>query len=104
MEVHFYESKNVYPKDCEILHDWESVRNAIDSGVQYIHTTQMCELGMSLVISGYRMFVHQGNGIVYEIKEGKCTDPGTECIRVSQNAFNLWKSNVFRRIDWGNDE
>lgn len=96
MEAHFYESKNVYPKDCEILHDWESLRNAFENKVPEVHTTQMCELSMSWIISGYRLFVHQGNGIVYEITERSKYNCGDRAIRVSQNAFNLWKSNVFR--------
>lgn len=97
MEIHFYESKNVYPKDCEMIHDWESVRDAIKNKVPVIHTIQMCELSMSWTLYGYRLFVHQGNGIVYEAKlrtKDNCED--VRAIRLSQNAYAMWASNIFR--------
>ena len=97
MEVHFYESSKVYPKDKEILHDWETVRNALENKVPEIHTTQMCELAMYWTLDGYRLFVHQGNGIVYEVKERtKENRDDPHAIRISQHAYHLWASGVFR--------
>ena len=96
MEIHFYESKNVYPKDCKILHDWESVKNAIADKTIDIHTTQMCMLSSTLLLNGYRMFVHQGNGIVYEITIRSKENQGDRAVRVAQNVYGMWSSNVFR--------
>ena len=97
MEIHFYESSKVYPENKEILHDWESVRAALESKVPEVHTTQMCELAMSWKVhGGYRLFVHQGNGIVYEITEKTKDNQGDRAIRISQNAYAMWASGVFR--------
>ena len=100
MEIHFYESKNVYPDNVEILHDWESVRYALDHKVPEVHTTQMCELAISWTFKGYRLFVHQGNGITYEVKRRMPGDYSYDdrTVRPSQNAYAMWASNVFRMV------
>lgn len=97
MEIHFYESKEHYPENCEILHDFKSVRQALDNKISVVHTTQMCELKMSWILDGYRIFVHQDDGVIYEIKkitEENRDDP--HAIRISQNAYCLWASGAFR--------
>ena len=97
MEIHFYESKKVYPIDKEIIHDWESVTEAIEANVPEIHTTQMCELSTTWMVRfGYRLFVHQGNGIVYEVTIINENNKGKRAIRMSQNAYKMWASDVFR--------
>lgn len=96
MEIHFYESKEYYPKDCEILHDFVSVRKALDNKIPIVHTTQMCELKMSWILDGYRLFVHQDDGFVYEITERTQNNCGQRAIRISQNAYAMWASGVFR--------
>lgn len=96
MEMHFYESKMIYPQGKDILHDWESVRDALENKVSEIHTTQMCELSTSWILDGYRLFVHQGNGIVYEITLQTKDNRGSKTVRISQNVYAMWASNVFR--------
>ena len=96
MEIHFYESYKVYPKDRKILHDWESVRKALENKVHEIHTTQMCELSMFWTVFGYRLFVHQGNGFVYEVTLKTKDNCGQRAIRLSQNAYCLWANGTFR--------
>lgn len=96
MEIHFYEAINVCPPDRKILHDWESATIAINNKINEIHTTQMCILGSTLLGNGYKVFVHQGNGITYEITVWSKDNVGNRAVRYSQNLYNLWKSNVFR--------
>ena len=97
-EIHFYESISVIPTDKNVVHDWESI-NEIWSDrerVGDVHTTQMCMLSTSWILSGYRIFVHQGNGVVYEITLKDKDHNGDRAIRVSQNMYAMWASNVFR--------
>ena len=99
-QIHFYESKNIFPEKTEIIHDWESVEAAVENGQDIIHTTQMCELKASYIYhNGYRLFVHQENGIMYEVRlkeRGRPDDQWT--IRPSQNAYGLWAGGVFRVV------
>lgn len=98
MEIHFYESKEQYPENVEILHDFASVRKALDSGVPVVHTTQMCELKMSWTLQGYRLFVHQDDGFVYEVTAKSSGNAAERAIRISQNAYAMWASGVFREL------
>lgn len=97
-QIHFYESKKVIPEKCNILHDWESMNEAIDNKQEIIHTTQMCMLKASFIYhDGYRLFVHQGNGIMYEVRLKERGRPDNQwTIRPSQNAYAMWAANVFR--------
>ena len=104
MEIHFYESMNVVPKDCNILCDWKSINDIWESlhndwenfNREEIHTIQMCMLSNTWILAGYRMFVHQDNGIVYEITIRDKNNQGNYTARVSQNVYAMWASNVFR--------
>lgn len=96
MEIHFYESINVCPSDRKILHDWESTTAAIDNRTNEIHTTQMCMLSVTLLHDGYRVFVHQSNGVMYEITLRSKDNTGDRAVRYSQNVYGMWASNVFR--------
>lgn len=104
MEIHFYESMNVVPKDCNVIYDWKSIDdiwNTMHSewetfNMIEIHTTQMCMLSNTWILKGYRMFVHQGNGIVYEIVFRDENNKGNNAVRVAQNVYAMWASNVFR--------
>jgi hypothetical protein len=80
------------------MHDWESV-NEIWKNREYagdVHTTQMCMLSTSWFMDGYRVFVHQGNGVAYEITLKDKEHQGDRAIRVSQNMYAMWASGVFR--------
>lgn len=102
MEIHFYEAMNILPKDCDVVHDWESMDsiwksvNNGETSIKEIHTTQMCALYTFWLHNGYRMFVHQGNGIVYEITLKSKGGKGNRAVRDGQNVYGLWASNVFR--------
>ena len=96
MEIHFYESNKVYPSNKNILHDWETTKNSIQNKVSEIHTTQMCMLSSTLFHDGYRIFVHQGDGFVYEITLKTEDNTGDRTIRWAQNMYAMWAGNVFR--------
>lgn len=101
MEIHFYESMNVVPFDKNIIYDWQSMSDLLkyvqsnrdNHVITSIHTTQMCMLSTSWILAGYRMFVHQDNGITYEIA---LDGTGDRVVRIAQNVYAMWASNVFR--------
>lgn len=105
MEIHFYESMRILPEGKYIIHDWEGI-NSIwedihanwDSPMKpfMIHTTQMCMLSNTWILAGYRMFVHQDNGIVYEITIKSKDNNDSRAVRIAQNVYAMWASNVFR--------
>lgn len=96
-EIHFYESVKVIPDDVRVLHDWQSTYDAIEEMyLDNIHTTQMCLMSTSLIVKGYRIFVHQQNGVVYELHLRDKEHQDDYAVRVSQNMFGMWRSNVFR--------
>ena len=97
-EIHFYESNKVFPNNCNILHDWESVKQALEDRVSQVHTTQMCMLSSHYMQEkyGYRLFVHQGNGIVYEITLRTKDNTGYKTVRHSQNVYAMWAGDIFR--------
>jgi YD repeat-containing protein len=97
-EIHFYESMNVLPEDKCVIHDWESINEILRERKQVgeVHTTQMCMLSTTWILSGYRVFVHQGNGIVYEITLRDKDHQGDRAIRIAQNMYAMWAGGVFR--------
>lgn len=95
MEIHFYESIKVCPNQ-NVLHDWESVKNAIENKTIEIHTTQMCMLSSTLFHDGYQIFVHQGDGFVYEITLRTEGNTGDRTVRWAQNMYAMWANNIFR--------
>lgn len=105
MEIHFYEQMNVVPDDCNIICDWKSINDIWESmhnewdnfNMPEIHTIQMCMLSTTWILKGYRMFVHQGNGVVYEIVLRDKNNQGDNAVRIAQNVYAMWASNVFRK-------
>ena len=97
MEIHFYESIKVCSNGQNILYDWESVKNAIESKTITIHITQMCMLSSTLFHDGYRVFIHQANGFVYEITLRTKDNTGDRTVRWSQNMYAMWANNIFRK-------
>lgn len=105
MEIHFYESMAVLPYGEVVIYDWKSINdiwnrvyseNENPNIVSTIHTTQMCMLSNTWIHKGYRMFVHQDNGIVYEITLKSKGRTGDRSVRDAQNVYAMWASNVFR--------
>lgn len=96
-EIHFYESLGVIPNNVKVFYDWQSTRDAIDETcLEDIHTTQMCLLSTSLFVREYRVFVHQDNGVVYELTLQNKERRGDHSVRLGQNMYGMWASNVFR--------
>lgn len=95
-EIHFYESIEAVSASCNVLHYWDIVKSAIEKDFPEIHTTQMCMLSSSLLHRGYHMFVHQKNGVVYEITLKSKGGTGNHAVRDSQNVYGMWASNMFR--------
>ena len=104
MEIHFYESIKVIPVDKRIYMDWKSIKDVWESlhndrenfNMPEIHTIQMCMLSNTWILAGYRMFVHQDNGITYEITLKSQGGTGDRSVRTAQNVYAMWASNVFR--------
>ena len=105
MEIHFYESTTVLPEGETIIDDWQGMHNIWEcmhnnwdnwNMMPIIHTTQMCMLSNTWILAGYRMFVHQGNGITYEITLKSKGGTGDRAVRTAQNVYAMWASNVFR--------
>lgn len=96
MEIHFYESLKVCPTAKNIYLDWDTTKKAIDNKLDEIHTIQMCMLSGTLLHNGYRMFVHQDNGVVYEITLKRNGGSGDRSVRDSQNVYAMWAGNIFR--------
>lgn len=102
MEIHFYESAKVLPADKHVIYMWETIDNILDrvlndsAAVDEIHTTQMCMLSTTWLVKGYRIFVHQSNGVTYEIALKNRDHKGHRAVRVSQNIYGMWASGVFR--------
>lgn len=95
-EIHFYESIEAVSASCNIIHYWDALNIAIEENFSKIHTTQMCMMSTTLLHRGYRMFVHQANGVVYEITLKSKGGTGDHAVRDSQNVYGMWASNVFR--------
>lgn len=96
MEIHFYESLKYYPVEYGIYLDWAGTKNAIDNKEENIHTAQMCMLSTTLLLDGYKVFVHQDNGIIYEITLQNKDNHGDRAVRPAQNMYAMWAGNVFR--------
>lgn len=94
MEIHFYthEPKNL----TNIVHGWDNLNTCIESRVPVIHTTQMGLMSTTLLLMGYRIFIHEKNKEIYEIQLGSnntCTDKE---IRIGHNLFKMWENEAFR--------
>lgn len=104
MEIHFYESLKVVPNNCNIILDWKHINDIWHTmnneretfSMPEIHTIQMCMLSNTWILMGYRMFVHQDNGITYEIVLRDKNNRGDNAVRIAQNVYAMWASNVFR--------
>lgn len=96
-QIHFYESLNVIPANTKVFFDWQSTEDAIEElHLDEIHTTQMCQLSTSLLVKGYDVFVHQDNGVVYQLHLKDDQHRDDYSVRVGQNLYGMWASNVFR--------
>lgn len=88
MEIHFYEQK----PDRDMYVDYITTNKAIEDKVDFIETTQMHLLSTSLLLNGYRVFIHYAKGDVYEVELYKSRTPNHIEIRPSKNLRALWAS------------
>ena len=89
-EIHFYESLDVIPDNVKVFYDWQSSSDAIEEmRLDEIHTTQMCLLSTSLFLNGYQVFVHQKNGVVYQLHLQDKNHQSDHCVRVGQNMYAI---------------
>ena len=88
MEIHFYEKK----PDKDVYVDYVGTEDAINRKEELIETTQMQSLSTSLLLNGYRVFIHFAKGDVYEVELYKSRTPNHAEIRPSRNLRAMWAS------------
>lgn len=93
-EIHFYENGN----DCAI-HNWTTVEYLLSYEEPRIDTTQMGFLSWSakLFELGYRIFIHEANMEVYEIKLGWDNERTSRVIKKGHNIFKMWMAGEFEK-------
>lgn len=92
MEIHFYEQKPHWMRDNDIYVDYVSTDKAIAKKESFIETTQMHLLSTSLLLEGYKVFIHYAKGDVYEVELYKSRTPNHMVITPSKNLRGLWAS------------
>lgn len=92
MEIYFYESELDLPDSINIYYGWKETEEAINKGINPIHTVQMGLLSTNLFEKGYEIFVGEN----YEIRLGQNDCTGRE-IRMGNSLFNLWRAGEFSK-------
>lgn len=104
-EIHFYESEHeaalnqLKPlwEQKTFYHGYMNTEQAIKHNMPNIHTLQMSLLSTSLFEKGYRIFIHETNGEVYEIKLGTNNERTNREIKKSHNLLKMWMSGEFKK-------
>lgn len=91
MEIHFYEQAP-QKESSKLYIDYVTTYKAIEEKVEFIETTQMCLLSTSLLLNGYRVFIHYAKGDVYEVELYKSRTPDHPEIRPAKNLRAMWAS------------
>ena len=92
MEIHFYEQKPHRMCNEDIYVDYVSTNEAIERKENFIETTQMHLLSTTLLMDGYKVFIHYAKGDVYEVELYKSRTPNHMIITPSKNLRALWAS------------
>ena len=92
MEIHFYEQKPRRMREGDIYVDYVSTDKAIKQRESFIETTQMHLLSTSLLIEGYKVFIHYAKGDVYEVKLYESRTPNHMVITPAKNLRAMWAS------------
>lgn len=91
MEIHFYEQAP-QTENSKLYIDYVTTNKAIEDKVDFIETTQMHFLSTSLLLKGYRVFIHYAKGDVYEVELYKSRTPNHMVITPSKNIRAMWAS------------
>ena len=91
MEIHFYEQAT-QTENSKLYIDHVTTNKAIEEKVGFIETTQMHLLSTSLLLDGYRVFIHYAKGDIYEVELYKSRTPNHIAISPSKNLRALWAS------------
>lgn len=91
MEIHFYEQAPQTGKS-KLYIDYITTNKAIEEKTDFIETTQMHLLSTTLLIDGYRVFIHYAKGDIYEVELYKSRTPNHIEITPSKNLRGLWAS------------
>lgn len=91
MEIHFYEQAP-QTENSKLYIDYVMTNKAIEDKVDFIETTQMHFLSTSLLLKGYRVFIHYAKGDVYEVELYKSRTPNHMVITPSKNIRAMWAS------------
>ena len=90
MEYH-PEDKSIPP---DIRHGYYETLNEIEKGTSEIHTTQICLLSTRLWGKGYRTFVRDLDGEIYELRLGE-NDVTPRELRMGYNICKMLLSGEF---------
>lgn len=95
-ELHLYESDITCPPHT--IHGIREADLAIQTKDAVIHTTQMCLLndGGRLLEKDWKIFIHEPDGSVYELRLGNCDRTDKE-IRPAHNLYRLWRAGAFQK-------
>ena len=104
-EIHFYESEyesalNQLKAPTErntFYYGYRNTEQAIKHNMPNIHTLQMSLLSTSLFEKGYRIFIHDFNHDMYEIKLGTDNERTNREIKMEHNLFKLWINGEFEK-------
>ena len=102
-EIHFYENEHEASLNTlkplmqqkTFYYGYYDTEQAIYDNINIIHTLQMCCLDTSLFKLGYRVFIHENEESVYEIKLGTENERTNREIRISHNLFKMWLNGEF---------
>jgi hypothetical protein len=92
-EIHFY----LYEPEFPIYHSWNDIRDALRFDAPIIHTTQMGRLDTCWLEFGYKIFIHESENEMYEIKLGYNNERTNREIKIYHNLFEMWQSGEFSR-------
>lgn len=93
-EIHFYTDYSCVPDYIRFDCGWyDTLKSIVTEDI--VHTTQMALLSTTLFVDGFRIFIHERLGDVYEIKLGGDNERTDREIRPGHDLFRLWSAGEF---------